>query len=93
MAKKVDCLNDRPLYDLKALSTTIVIDINDLPVTSPHGSYSETIARNLGFGRDQNAIRGTATAHLDTFCNFHQHIRIAAAETLGALGRKINESV
>jgi hypothetical protein len=29
---------NRPLYSLKAFSTTITTDINDLPVTSPHGS-------------------------------------------------------
>ena len=31
----------RPLTDLKESSTTIATDINDLPITSPHGSYSE----------------------------------------------------
>jgi hypothetical protein len=29
--------NNRPLYGLKAFSTTIATDINDLPATSPHG--------------------------------------------------------
>jgi hypothetical protein len=28
---------NRPLYGLKAFSTTITTDINDLPATSPHG--------------------------------------------------------
>jgi hypothetical protein len=31
---------NRPLYGLKKFSTTIAIHINDLPTTSPHGSYS-----------------------------------------------------
>jgi hypothetical protein len=60
----------RPLTDLKESSTTIATDINDLPTTSPHGSYSEHDARNLGFATDPNATRGTATAHRDTCCNF-----------------------
>jgi len=42
----------------------MAIDINDLPATSPHGSYSEHDARNLGFATDPHATRGTATAHL-----------------------------
>src|SRR3989442_15755658 len=60
---------NRPLTDLKESSTTIATDINDLPATSPHGSYSEHDTRNLGFATDPNATRGTATAHRDTCCN------------------------
>lgn len=44
-------------------------DINDLPATSPHGSYSKHDARNLGFATDPNETRGTATARRDTCCN------------------------
>ena len=33
----------RPLYGLKKFSATIAIHINDLPTTSPHGSYSDTM--------------------------------------------------
>ena len=51
---------DRPLTDLKRLSTTIATDINDLPTTSPHGGYSEHDSRNLGFATDANRTRGTA---------------------------------
>jgi len=66
---------NRPLTDLKESSTTIAADINDLPATSPHGSYSEHDARNLGFATDPNPIRGTATAHRDTHCNL-RHDRL-----------------
>ncbi len=56
---------DRPLYGLRESSTIIAKHLNDLPTTSPHGSYSEHDARNLGFTIDPNATRGTATAHRD----------------------------
>jgi len=56
---------DRPLVDPRESSTTIATDINDLPTTSPHGSYSEHDSRNLGFATDPNATRGTAAAHRD----------------------------
>jgi hypothetical protein len=58
-------MDDRPLTDLKESSTTIATGINDLPTTSPHGSYTEHDSRNLGFATDPNATRGTAAAHRD----------------------------
>ncbi len=48
----------------------MTIEINDLPATSPHGSYFERDAKNLGFATDPNATRGTPTAHRDFCCNF-----------------------
>ena|SRR5215468_1911267 len=56
-------MDDRPLDDLKEFSTTITTDINDLPVTSPHGSDFEHHAQILGFAAEPNARRGTAAAH------------------------------
>jgi hypothetical protein len=43
--------------------------LNDLPETSPHGSYSEHDTRNLGLAIDPNGTRGTPTAHRDTRFN------------------------
>src|SRR5262245_53088039 len=62
---------DSPLGGMKKCSTTIALDINDLPTTSPHGSYSEHDARNLGFASDLDATRGTVTAQrpLRTGCS------------------------
>jgi hypothetical protein len=40
---------DRPLYGLKKFSTTIPIPINDLPTTSPDGSYSDTMQKSASF--------------------------------------------
>jgi hypothetical protein len=60
---------DRPLGEQKEFSTTMTIGINDLPATSPHGSYFERDAKNLGFATDPNATRGTPTAHRDFCCN------------------------
>src|SRR5271166_3022286 len=37
--QEVDCLNDRPLDGLKKFSSIIAKNLNDLPTTSPHGSY------------------------------------------------------
>jgi hypothetical protein len=36
---------DRPLGEQKEFSTTMTIGINDLPATSPHGSYFERDAK------------------------------------------------
>ena len=80
MAMKTD---NRPLYGLKAFSTTIATDINDLPATSPHGSYSEHDTRNPGFATDPNATRGTPTAHHDTCCNSHATDWIISAASVG----------
>ena len=56
---------NRPLSDLKESFATIATEINDLPATSPHGSYSEHDARSLGFATDPNVTvsqrRHTAT--------------------------------
>jgi hypothetical protein len=41
--------NDRPLYGLKKFSTIIAIHLNDLPTTSPHGSYSDTTQKICEF--------------------------------------------
>jgi hypothetical protein len=62
---------DRPLDGLKAFSTTIATDINDLPATSPHASYSEHDARNLGFASDQNTTRGTAASQSENAAISH----------------------
>jgi hypothetical protein len=62
-------MDDRPLCGLEVFSTTIATDINDLPVTGPHGSYSEHDPRNLGLARGPLETLGTATAHYDTCCN------------------------
>jgi hypothetical protein len=59
----------RPLYGLKAFSTTIATDINDLPVTSPHGSDFGDHAQILGHARDPNTTRGTAMTHRDKCCD------------------------
>jgi hypothetical protein len=53
---------DRPLYGLKKFSTTIAIPINDLPTTSPHGSYSDTMQKSASFAgsaRDMWHSNGT----------------------------------
>ena len=41
-------------------------DINDLPLTSPHGSDFGDHAQILGLAPDPNATCGTATAHRNT---------------------------
>jgi hypothetical protein len=41
-------MTDRPLDDLKTFSVTISKYINDLPTTSPHGSYSDARQRICG---------------------------------------------
>jgi len=53
---------DRPLYGLKKFSTTIAIHINDLPTTSPHGSYSDTMQKIRECQLDPRETCGTATA-------------------------------
>ena len=53
---------DRPLLALKGFSATMASHINDLPITSPHGSDFELPAQILGLASDPNAVRGTATA-------------------------------
>jgi hypothetical protein len=47
----------RPLYGLKAFSTTIATGINDLPVTSPHGSDSVAIRKFLELHRLERSMR------------------------------------
>jgi hypothetical protein len=42
-------MDDRPLSGLKKFSTTIATDINDLPTTSPHGSYFDTLQKICEF--------------------------------------------
>jgi hypothetical protein len=37
--------------------------VNDLPATSPHGSYSEQDARNAGLAADSDPTRGTLMTH------------------------------
>jgi hypothetical protein len=44
-------------------------DLNDLPVTSPHGSDFGHHAQILGLAADPNAARGTVTAHRDKCCD------------------------
>jgi hypothetical protein len=83
---------DGPLSDLRESSTTIATDINDLPATSPHGSYSEHDERNLGFGTDPNATGGTATAHRDTCRNFPRDRRIFAAASV-RLRKSFSDSI
>ena len=65
---------DRPLFGLKALSTTIVIDINDLPVISPIVPCRCT--KDLG-------IDSPSTAGQSAFCFSEflgQHLLDAVAE-------------
>jgi hypothetical protein len=64
---------NRPLGDLKEFSTTITNDINGLPTTSPHRSYSESMQVNLGFATYPNPIRGTARAHHDKRLKLPRH--------------------
>jgi len=59
---------NRPLCGLKALSTKIVTDINDLPTTSPHGSDFGHDAENIGLACDGKVTPGTATAQLHGHC-------------------------
>jgi hypothetical protein len=75
----------RPLSGLRKFPTIIAIHLNDLPATSPHGSYSEHDARNLGFATDPNTTRGTATAHRTHVATSHATDRIIAAASLGTM--------
>jgi hypothetical protein len=56
--------------------------VNDLPATSPHGSYSEYDARNAGFAADPDATRGTPVAHRDTYLSFSREGLIIAVVTM-----------
>ena len=40
---------DRPLDGLKKFATIIAIHLNDLPTTSPHGRYLDTMQKSVGF--------------------------------------------
>jgi len=46
-----------PLYGLKVFSTTLANDINDLPTTSPHGSYFGATHKVLELHRFERSTR------------------------------------
>lgn len=53
---------DRPLSGREKFATIIAQFLNDLPTTSPHGSYSDTM-QEICVSADPAEIRGTATTH------------------------------
>lgn len=48
---------DRPLYGLKRFSTTIAKHLNDLPITSPHGSDFDATRKLLKLHRFERSTR------------------------------------
>ena len=54
---------NRPLCGLKAVSSTIATDINDLPATQPARKVLKHYADNLRVLTDPDKAYGTATAH------------------------------
>jgi len=62
---------DRPLLDLNGFSATMASNINDLPITSPHGGDFGLHSRILGLASYPNTIRGTPTAHCTCVATFH----------------------
>ncbi len=58
-------ITDRPLDDLNRFSTTIATKINDLPVTSPHGSDFNAVRKFLELHRFERSKRHSNGAHRD----------------------------
>jgi len=50
-------LTDRPLYGLKRFSTTIAKHLNDLPITSPHGSDFDATRKLLKLHQFERSTR------------------------------------
>jgi hypothetical protein len=61
-------MDDRPLFGLKAVTTTIDNDINDLPLTSPHGRDSRTMQKIEDFQLIQTR-RVAQQRHTATSCS------------------------
>jgi len=61
-------LGSRPLFGLKAFTTTIDNDINDLPLMSPHGKDSRTMQKIEDFQLIQTG-RMAQQRHTATSCS------------------------
>jgi hypothetical protein len=55
--RTIKTLTDRPLDDLNRFSTTIAAKINDLPVTSPHGSDFNAVRKFSELHRFERSTR------------------------------------